>query len=77
MTSLAPDQVLTKNVSTFSLPVTVVAAATPPSLGSSSTPPPEVGYPIRGDLLEQHILRLGHRSLHGYTGYDEEFLVLE
>lgn len=36
-----------------------------------------VGKPIPGPLLEDYVLQLGHRNAAGFTGYDEEYLVLE
>lgn len=39
--------------------------------------PRAVGKSISGDQLEQHVLQLGHRSYTGFTGYDDEYLILE
>lgn len=36
-----------------------------------------IGAPLLGPELEEHVLRLGRRNAGGYTGYDEEFLILE
>ncbi len=47
------------------------------STGSNSSGPLGVGMPIPGPRLEEHVLRLGHRNLQNYTGYEEEYLILE
>jgi hypothetical protein len=36
-----------------------------------------IGTPLLGPELEAHVLRLGRRNAGGFTGYDEEFLILE